>query len=155
MHARTPLPACGLCCSRWVSWVPATRSPDTAWTPRVTPRPHACPRGSAGRHPRFPGERVGLAGHRQARTSRSQPARTCCVLKSQPRQQRRPARSAMALGVPAARLCVVWPAAVTVSPRSDTQGRRGLPLATPRRTLAWSHEAGLHSGATCGTTWGT
>lgn len=93
-----------------------------------------------------------LAGVARLPLRAPRPARTCCVLKSQPRQQRRPARSVMALGVPLAGPCFrpfLRPAAARLSPRSDTQRRQGPPLATPRRTLAWSHEAGIHSGAAC------
>lgn len=65
------------------------------------------PSGFRGEAPAVSG-RTPLAG-RASPGSRSAPSplpRTCCVLKSQPRQQRRPARSATVLGVPAARLCV-------------------------------------------------
>lgn len=132
---------------------PATLTPLPRGPLGSLPHSRCTSTGFRGEAPAVSG-RARVAGrHRQAPTPR--PARTCCVLKSQPRQQRRPARSVMALVVPLAGPCVcpfVCPAAARPSPRSDTQRRRGPPLATPRRTLAWSHEAGLHSGAACGRT---
>lgn len=132
---------------------PATLTPLSRGPLGSLPHSRCTSTGFRGEAPAVSGRACVASRHRQAPTPR--PARTCCVLKSQPRQQRRPARSVMALGVPLAGPCVcpfVCPAAAKSSLRSDTQRRQGPPFATPRRTLAWSHEADLHSGAACGRT---
>lgn len=159
MHARTPLPACGLFCFRWVSWVPAIRNPDSAWTPRVTsppPPPDARPRCSAGRHPRFPGDRVWLAGHRQAPPGRT--ATRTYLLRAEVPAQATAAARVLRHGPGGSRCRSVSPS-VRMSRGGEIVGQMVAALRHPETPGSAPRHApqdsglesrgGLHSGAAC------
>lgn len=115
--------------------------PGLAWTPRGTFPLAKCSRGSAGGTRGFREDASCWQGIARLllRAPPPRPPRTCCVLKSQPRQQRRHVRSATVLGVPAARLCVrasMCPAAAILSPRSVAQRLRA--RLSPRPAGLWT-----------------
>lgn len=119
-----PSPGRVAAASGGVAGVPPTPRPRKPWREA---RPRAA-------RPRVPRARVPPARPASLRRRPAPPgpgARdgTCCVLKSQPRQQGRAARSAMAAEGPAARLSVLPAAAV--SPRSSARRRRARPSPRP------------------------